>query len=683
MSHQPPNRYVGSLPPPFANPELLNHSELFKKVVYQVGSCVWVYVGWNLANIIFVAITTGTNQGIVVVDTGEDLKQMKTVWELFHDKDNQDVPDSVKSLPLIGIILTHHHADHVNGTECLMQYLTSYTPDGNLIIGAENLNSEFQQENGLILPLMSCRAMAQYNNLLLNTYPEECAGLNSGIGPIITQSATGYVKPTKTIPLVSNTITTENFGTDFEFQIVYVPSEANSEIAVYLPSENILLSAEVIQDHSFPNLYTLRGANFRDPSNWAAAVDTFMTLFPGATDMVLQHGPPITQGSYEGNTISEILVRYRDAIQFVHDQTLRWAMKGYAKEEIVHLVNLPSDQANFKPWLQEFYGTVKHSVPAVYTGYIGWFDGDPIALSPTPRSEFSARTLSLMGGPAKVLAVASDIFLKANKLQNQEHALKEWQYAAELATLIIRQDPEYDTRYNPEAEKAHHGHQHLQQQTKEGGGCKCSPAKHLLHRLEGDDIWWQARYLKAACFRQMAYRTICANWRGTYLTAAHELEGVDLLSQITNKLRLTSPLAAKIQGVELSLDELSVRLRAEDAENAPLIKLGLRTTDGDSTSPNEYLLILRNCVLFYTPVTENTSTIYGTASVTIVGSTQSINVLLGGDDIGGFESVLNNQHPLYQVAYEPEGADSVQTASQFFSYFEAGRYTKPPNIYVH
>jgi hypothetical protein len=46
-----------------------------------------------------------------------------------------------------------------------------------------------------------------------------------------------------------------DFGTDLVFTIVYVPSEANSEIAIYLEEEHILLSAEVIQDHSFPNLY--------------------------------------------------------------------------------------------------------------------------------------------------------------------------------------------------------------------------------------------------------------------------------------------------------------------------------------------------------------------------------------------------------------------------------------------
>lgn len=41
--------------------------------------------------------------------------------------------------------------------------------------------------------LISCRAMAQYNNLLKTYFPEECVGVNSGIGPIVEQGPTGCI----------------------------------------------------------------------------------------------------------------------------------------------------------------------------------------------------------------------------------------------------------------------------------------------------------------------------------------------------------------------------------------------------------------------------------------------------------------------------------------------------------
>jgi len=55
--------------------------------------------------------------------------------------------------------------------------------------------------------------------------------------------------------------------------LVHVPSEAPDEIAVYLSDVNVLLSAEVVQGPSFPNVHTLRGTPFRDPVAWVKSLD--------------------------------------------------------------------------------------------------------------------------------------------------------------------------------------------------------------------------------------------------------------------------------------------------------------------------------------------------------------------------------------------------------------------------
>jgi len=365
-------------------------------------------------------------------------------------------------------------------------------------------------------------------------------------------------------------------------------------------------------------------------------------------------------------------------------------MKGYAKEEIMHLVMLPQDQADFKPWLLEFYGTVKHSVPAVYTGYIGWFDGDPIALDSTPRSIYSARLVALMGGEEKLLAHASDIFHKANNILNSpQQAVLEWQFAAELATLIIRANPAYNQLFNPEqtpSKEPLKGPKEVADITQKHKGCKHHPA--LLHKTEGDDIWWRARFLKAACFRQLSYRTICANWRGTYLTAAHELEGVDLLGLITSDLKKGSLIT---RGVDIgtSITELAVRLKAEDAEAtadhpaAPTTKIGLRVTDPAAGAPTGYILSIRNCVLISSTVTDAGTGQIANTDLTIIGTTHTIYVLLGGDNEGGFDGILSGSKIIYPITYAPSSEVSLNSATTFFSYFEVGRFSKSPNIYVH
>ena len=55
--------------------------------------------------------------------------------------------------------------------------------------------------------------------------------------------------------------------------------------------------------------------------------------------------------------IQNMLTAYRDAIQFVHDQTIRYINKGYTPDELVEVVKLPPHLANH-PWLGDFYGGV-------------------------------------------------------------------------------------------------------------------------------------------------------------------------------------------------------------------------------------------------------------------------------------------------------------------------------------
>ena len=86
--------------------------------------------------------------------------------------------------------------------------------------------------------------------------------------------------------------------------------------------------------------------------------------------MVPQHTRPV-EGEDE---IMDILTSYRDAIQIVHDQTVRYMNKGLYPDEITQKVVLPPHLANH-PYLIEYYGTVEWSVKAVFCNYMGWFSG--------------------------------------------------------------------------------------------------------------------------------------------------------------------------------------------------------------------------------------------------------------------------------------------------------------------
>ena len=130
----------------------------------------------------------------------------------------------------------------------------------------------------------------------------------------------------------------------------------------------------------FPNVYTMRGSKPRDDTMWYRSLDK--TRFLYAEYLVLSHGPPII-GKEE---VFDVVTRYRDAIQYVYDQTFRWMNKGLEIDEIVEKVRLPPGQASHR-FLTECYGQVSWNVRGVYRSHMGWFNGDPADLNPLSKQK--------------------------------------------------------------------------------------------------------------------------------------------------------------------------------------------------------------------------------------------------------------------------------------------------------
>jgi len=67
--------------------------------------------------------------------------------------------------------------------------------------------------------------------------------------------------------------------------------------------------------------------------------------------------PSHTRPIVGSKKIKRILTNYRDAIQFVHDQSVRGINMGMTPDELVEYVVLPPHLRNL-PYLQEFYGKI-------------------------------------------------------------------------------------------------------------------------------------------------------------------------------------------------------------------------------------------------------------------------------------------------------------------------------------
>src|SRR5882724_3782160 len=475
-------------------PRLTEHSKKMEQRVYKIAANVYSAVGYALANSIMIE----GRDGIIIVDVTESVDSAKAILAEFR---------KLTDKPVKAVVYTHNHTDYTMGVK-------AFTTEEDVkagrvdIFAHETLMDTVISNASVIAPILGLRSAYSFG-IALERGPE--GSVNEGIGPKLIVGQRSFIAPTKTF---KDSLDIEVAGVKLHLQ--HAPSETDDEIVVWVAESKVLLTAEVIQGECFPNLHTLRGTKYRDPVNWFKSIDKLRSF--GAEHMVPSHGRPVSGR----DKIEELLTSYRDAIQYVHDQTIRNMNKGLTPDELVEVVSkLPPHLANH-PWLGEFYGTVKHSVREIYVGYLGWFEGDPTFLDPLPRGERAARYVEQMGGHDRVLQSALGAYDKGD-----------YQWAAELLTYLIR--------------------------------------------VNKEDA--QARSLKAKALRGLAYKTVNTNWRDWYISSARELER-SLNSMVT--LAATSSLAApdilKQLPVSKLLEGMTVRLDPLKTADVHLT-VGFRFTD--------------------------------------------------------------------------------------------------------
>ncbi len=481
-------------PSPKINPRLTEHSRKMEQRVYKVTDNVYNAVGFGAANATMIV----GNDGIIIVDTTESTDSGKAALTEFH---------KITDKPVKAIIYTHNHSDHTMGVKAFTN--EDDVKAGKVAIYAhETMMNTVINNASVVAPALGIRAAYTFG-ILIERGPE--GWVNQGLGPAYIRGETGFIAPTKTF---KDKLEVTIAGV--KLQLLYAPSETDDEIVVWLPEQKLLQSAEVIQGETFPNVHPIRGTKFRDPVAWYKTIDFMRGL--QAEHLVPSHGRPMSDQA----KIAEMLTAYRDAIQYVHDQTIRLLNKGLTPDEIVEQVaHLPAHLAQH-PWLGEFYGTVKHSVRQIYVGYLGWFEGDPTALDPLPRGEESKRYVELMGGRETVFKAAKKAF------DAGEH-----QWTAELLTHLIR--------------------------------------------VNKEDL--EARKLKADALRQLAYKTENSNWRNWYITSARELDGS--LNKAAGEAVLSSlaaPDILKALPVSKFFESMTVRLDPVKSADAN-VTMAFRFTD--------------------------------------------------------------------------------------------------------
>ncbi len=381
------------------------------------------------------------DDGLIVYDTGVNAEAGALIASEIR---------KISDKPVKAIFYSHHHGDHHGGTSAIVDR-TAVDAGDVAIYAWDNHDVERRNEFGEI-GIRQAMGVAYYGGAFLA--PEEMH--HHGIGLIPAGGTAGFIPETHTL-----SANTELTIAGVTLQVFYTGGEAISEFGIHIPEFDMVIIADEFFT-GFPNMHSIRGSKPRIPDNYITALDRVLDIQPEW--LLGSHIMPI----HGKDQIEETITRYRDATQYLWDQSIRLINKGYTPVELQHALKDMPDHFWEPPYSVPMYGTPFTTVPEFFTGWVSWFTGDATDMFPTEPKSQAERFVALMGGIDTTLDAAKSA-----------HAEGDHQFAAELAQLVVRAEPDNE----------------------------------------------DAKLVKAAALRARGYQELNPIARSWYLTGALELEG--------------------------------------------------------------------------------------------------------------------------------------------------------------
>jgi alkyl sulfatase BDS1-like metallo-beta-lactamase superfamily hydrolase len=362
-----------------------------------VPGTVFHVMGYGHSNASFIV----ANESVILVDTLDtDVRAAKLAGIIAEETDK----------PVKTILYTHGHPDHLGGASVFagsQPDVIAFAPARPLLARTEQLSN-----------ILNRRGIRQFGYELND---EEAISQGIGIREGFTVGE-GIRKPLPPSSVyLEEEVRLEIDGVHLTLHAA--PGESEDQSFIWFDAHRVLFCGDNYYG-CWPNLYAIRGGQYRDVATWVDSLDR-LRQFP-AEALLPGHTRPVVGRE----AVADVLVNFRNALDYVLTQTLTCMDRGMGLEATVDKVKLP-EQYGQLPYLQEFYGTVAWSVRAIYTGYLGWFDGNPTNLNPLSPHQRAEKSIELMGGKESVAAAV------AGALQSGDA-----QWALELLDLLLTLYPE-------------------------------------------------------------------------------------------------------------------------------------------------------------------------------------------------------------------------------------------------
>lgn len=379
-------------------PDLLGGAPQVNEVVASGTTAVHVARGFHLGNVIKVS----TPEGAVVIDTTGGVPNA----ERARDALNEASPGDAAYL-----VYTHCHNDHTSGG-------AAFAVDTTREIVAQD------QLVGLTERDMGC----------LGGWTLRHRSHQMGI-PIDAMDADRRINPFANRSFLPPTLTFED-ALDIEaggltLHLEHTEGETRDHLMVWIPELGVLCPGDLVYS-SFPNLST-PAIGPRPIQGWLRSLERFLELEP--QHLVGSHSAPVSGK----DAVRDVLTAYRDAVQYVWDESVKAIEDGVPVGRAARDIRLPEHLAAH-PWLAEHYGTVNWGVRAVYDRLTGWYDFRPATLNPHDHGVRDAAIVEAAG--ADVLVARAEAAMEA----------ADFQLALELTDVVLNADPSHGRANEVQAE---------------------------------------------------------------------------------------------------------------------------------------------------------------------------------------------------------------------------------------
>lgn len=341
----------------------------FQKTITKINHRIYHFLGWGHSN---AAAIIGDSSVILVDTLDSDIRAMNLKEELKKITDK----------PVKTIIYTHGHPDHRGGAGAFkdtVEEIIAFAPQRSVLRHYDRLND-----------ILNKRGAFQHGYGLTD---EEaiCQGIGIREGSQVKEGSYNFLPPTT----IYDQNEVERVIDGVKVKLYSAVGETDDQLCVWLEDDQVICCGDNYYG-CWPNLYAIRGSQYRDIAAWITALDHILT-FP-AEALLPGHTKPLLGRS----EIQEVISNFRDALESVLFQTLDCMNKGMTMNEAAKAVAL-SPRLQEKEYLSEFYGTIEWSVKGIYCGYLGWFDGSAAHLLPHSDEKLAATLLELIGSTDVVL----------------------------------------------------------------------------------------------------------------------------------------------------------------------------------------------------------------------------------------------------------------------------------------